>query len=84
MEGHVLTHIVGWVLEHLKHLLQDDQPVLEAGERLWSDDGDGWGFIVFYLPCMLGPMKLCFFLFSDSHVSVGGRPYMDGAHHYGE
>ena len=72
VEGRVLTHNVGWVPEHLKHLLK-------TVDQYWSPVSDhdqmaSSGGIVapdITIMAMWRAMKFCFsFLVSGSHVST--------------
>ena len=63
VEGHVFTHNVGWVPEHLKHPLKTVDrywiPVSNHGQttRVW------WDFIAPYIPVYVGTNDV-FFSFS--------------------
>ena len=72
VEGHVFTHNIGWVPEHLKH-------PLKTVDRYWSLVSDrnqmasSGGIVAPYIPIMVmwRATKFCFpFLVSGSHVSV--------------
>ena len=72
VEGHVFTHNVGWVPEHLKHLLK-------TVDRYWSPVSDhdqvasSGDVVAPYIPIMVmwRATKFLFsFLISGSHVSV--------------
>ena len=72
MEGHVFTHNVGWVPEHLKHLLKTVDwywsPVSDHGQMVSSG-----GVVTPYIPIMVMWRVTRFyfpFLVSGSHVSV--------------
>ena len=84
VEGHVFTHNVGWVPEHLKHLLKTVDrywiPVSDRGQttRVWQD------FIAPYIPAYVGTNDISFFLSSLILVVLdGGWPCMNKAHRYG-
>ena len=74
VEGHVFTHNVGWVLEHLKHPLKMVNrywsPVSDCGQtaRVCGD------IVAPYISKLCGTDDVCLHsLFSDSHVS-----FLDG------
>ena len=92
MEGCVFTHNIGWVLEHLKHLLK-------TVDRYWSPVSDRgqmarvcWGIVAPYIPKLCGNNDASFISFSlilmfrlslsdgmvDGPVQTGPTDMVDG------
>ena len=86
MEGHVFTHIIGWVLEHLKYLLKMISWYWSLASN-HSQMTEVW----MGLHCSLHTRYvgtdevMSSFLFTLTFMVLGdGWPYMDEAHQSGE